>query len=80
MEHIRVTPVRMIRYDDDLGANRSRCVGFRGVSTSGWQGPVRVIRQDAVRDVYEYRASLRVSASRGEDMAATRSAGASAGG
>ena len=59
MEHVRVTRVAFTLPDDRLVTNRLHGVGFRAVSTGGWRGPVRVIRQDAVTDMYQYRAEQR---------------------
>ena len=65
-EHIRVKRVAFRMRDDDLVTNRLRGVGFRAVSTGGWRGPVRAIRQDAVTDMYEYRAEHVDAAPAGE--------------
>lgn len=56
MEHVRVKRVTLRLRDDDLVTNRLRGVGYRAVSTGDWRGPVRKVRQDAVADMYEYRA------------------------
>jgi hypothetical protein len=79
-EHVRVTRVAFTLRDDQLVTNRLRGVGFRAVSTGGWRGPVRAVRQDAVTDMYEYRAEHPYAARQGEDAPPSGAAEASAGG
>lgn len=56
MEHIRVKRVAVRLRDDDLATDRLRGIGFRAVSSSGWEGPTRKVRQDAVADMYARKA------------------------
>lgn len=63
--------------DDDLQTNRLRGVGFRAVSTGGWRGPVRVVRQDAVTDMHVYLAELPVRRANGEAVSPDGAAEAS---
>jgi hypothetical protein len=76
-ERVRVTRVAVTLRDDALATNRLHGVGFRAVSTGGWRGPVRVVRQDAVADMYEYRAEHPRAAHQGEDVSPTGRAEAS---
>jgi hypothetical protein len=47
------------------------------VSTGGWRGPVRVVRQDAVADMYQYRAEHPRAARQGDAVSPTGRAEAS---
>jgi hypothetical protein len=77
VERVGVKRVTLMLRDDDLATNRLRGVGYRAVSTGGWRGPVRKVRQDAAADVYEYRANLPHAARTGEDVSPTGAAEAS---
>lgn len=76
-EHVSVKRVALRLRDEELATNRLRGIGFAAVSTGGWQGPVRAIRQDAVADMYVYRASLPDAAPRGEAVSPDERAEAS---
>jgi hypothetical protein len=55
-EKVRVKPVRVRLRDNDLATDRLRGVGFRAVSSSGWEGPVRSSFRVALTDAHTHRA------------------------
>ena len=48
-------PVKLRLRDDDSRVDVLRGIGFRAVSDTGWRGPFRSKRADAVTDAVERR-------------------------
>lgn len=57
-EHVRVIPVKTRIRDDDARVDVLRGIGFRAVSSSGWEGPFRRARPDAVADMIEHKSAI----------------------
>lgn len=57
-EHVRVIPVKVRVSDPHQGCDVLRGIGYRAVSSSGWEGPCRQARPDAVADMAEHKAAI----------------------
>ena len=55
---VKIVPVRVHWYHDDLRANATRVVGYRAVCADHFRGPVRRSIKDARHDAREHVASL----------------------
>jgi len=55
---VKIVPVRVHWYHDDLRANASRVVGYRAVCADHFRGPVRRSVQQAREDWRKHRASM----------------------
>lgn len=55
---IKIVPVRVRWYHDDLRAHATRVVGYRAVCADHFRGPVRRSVQEARADAREHRQSM----------------------
>ncbi len=55
---VKIVPVRVRWYDDELRANATRVVGYRAVCADHFRGPVRRSVQQAREDWREHGASM----------------------
>lgn len=60
-EHVRIVPVRIRQHSHELQTDVIRCVGFRATNGESWSGPIRALRQDAVRDAHDHKAGIEVT-------------------
>ncbi len=55
---VKIVPVRVHWYDDELRANTTRVVGYRAVCADHFRGPVRRSVQQARDDAREHQESM----------------------
>ena len=56
MEHVRVVPVKVTVWSEELRSDVRRVVGYCATNGDDWHGPTRKTRQDAVADMAQRRA------------------------